>query len=214
MTSLPTTRVVPLNNLSFPSLYALKYLWSNPSHFVRLNVEVRADIAWWQCLLQHWNVRSFFPPLAPTSVVYSDASGSFGCGTFSLKQNTWFQLEWPETWSTIGIAAKEMLPIVIAAAIWGPGWSGEHIHFCSDNEAVVTTIQRRHARHPLQTNLLRSSLVYAILLLMLYHVTTVICYLFSSHRPAEQRSPMQFSSFFCLSHSGDHPAGSSCSLTR
>ena len=126
------------------SLFSLMSRGSNPSHFVRLNVEVRADIAWWQCLLQHWNGRSFFPPLAPTSVVYSDASGSFGCGAFSPKQNTWFQLEWPETWSTIGIAAKEMLPIVIAAAIWGPSWSGEHIHFCSDNEAVVTTIQRRH----------------------------------------------------------------------
>ena len=63
----------------------------------------------------------------------------------------------------IGIAAKELVPIITASAVWGPGWHGEHVHFHSDNEAVVTIIQRRHARHPLLTNLLRCLFFYAAL---------------------------------------------------
>ena len=143
------------------SLFSLMSRVSNPSHFIRLNVEARADIAWWQCLLQHWNGRSFFPSPAPTCHVYSDASGSYGCGALTHERNLWLQLRWPDTWSTIGIAAKELVPIIIAAAVWGPFWCGEHVLFHSDNEAVVTIIQRRHARHPLLTNLLRCLFLYA-----------------------------------------------------
>ena len=108
-------------------------------------------------------VLSFFPPTAPTTHVYSDASGSFGCGAVNHDRNTWCQLQWPNSWSTVGIAAKELVPIIIASAVWGPGWHGEHAHFHSDNEAVVTIIQRRHARHPLLTNLLRCLFFYAAL---------------------------------------------------
>ena len=39
-----------------------------------------------------------------------------------------------------GIAAKELVPVVIAAVLWGPHWAGRHVWFHSDNEAVVTII--------------------------------------------------------------------------
>ena len=142
-------------------LFSLMSRGSNPSHFVRLNVEVRADIAWWQCLLQHWNGRSFSP---------------IGFNLLCVLRRIWLFWLWgiqPETEYLVSIGMARNLEcnrnrckgnvthIVIAAAIWGPGWSGEHIHLCSDNEAVVTTIQRRHARHPLLSNLLRCLFFYA-----------------------------------------------------
>ncbi len=55
----------------------------------------------------------------------------------------------------MGIAAKELVPIVVAAALWGAQWAGRHICFHSDNDAVVSIIQRRSAKHLLITHLLR-----------------------------------------------------------
>lgn len=44
------------------------------------------------------------------------------------------------------IAYKELFPIVIAAFIWGPQWSRQHILFRSDNEAVVHILTTRTSR--------------------------------------------------------------------
>ena len=40
----------------------------------------------------------------------SDASGSWGCSTFTLR-GEWFQLELPESWDRVHITVKELLPI-------------------------------------------------------------------------------------------------------
>ncbi len=52
---------------------------------------------------------------------------SFGYGAFSPAHG-WFQLEWPESWSSANIAAKELVPVVIAAAM-GPSWFQKCIRF-------------------------------------------------------------------------------------
>ena len=143
------------------SLFSLLSRLSNPCHYTRLNCQARMDITWWHCLLLHWNGRSFFPPAAPSFNVYSDASGSFGCGAYGLGMSTWFQLPWPQSWSTVGISAKELVPIVVAAAIWGPRWSGGHVCFHCDNEAVVAVIQNRNAHQDLLVQLLRCLFFYA-----------------------------------------------------
>lgn len=62
-----------------------------------------------------------FSQFPPPPQVTSDASEYFGCGVFSLSHG-WFQLEWPESWHAINIAAKELVPIVIAAALWVQQW--------------------------------------------------------------------------------------------
>ena len=143
------------------SLFALMSRVSNPSHFVRLNLETRADLAWWQRLLHHWNGRSFFPLPTPSCQVYSDASGSFGCGAFLSNASLWFQLQWPDSWSASSIAAKELLPIIVASRLWGKRWSGNHVCFYCDNEAVVTVITKRRAKERLLSDLLRCLLFYA-----------------------------------------------------
>ena len=125
-----------------------------PHHYVRLNVGARADLAWWYHFLQAWNGFSFFPPPAPSAYIYSDASGSFGCGTF-LAGVGWFQAQWPTEWEGIEISAKELVPMVMAAAIWGKQWSGSHVCFHCDNMAVVAILGSRTAKTPLLTHLLR-----------------------------------------------------------
>ena len=88
------------------NLFSLLSCLSEPHHYARLNQDTRADIAWWRCLLHHWNGRSFFPPASPTCHLYSDASGSYGCGAFSTELALWFQLQWPHSWLDTSITAK------------------------------------------------------------------------------------------------------------
>ena len=61
----------------------------------------------------------YFPVTETSIEVISDASGLFGCGAFA-HPHSWFQLWWPDNWQAIHITAKELVPIVISAAVWGP----------------------------------------------------------------------------------------------
>ena len=126
-----------------------------PSHKVRLNAGCRADISWWATFVQNWNGVALFPQLPTGPKLVSDASGSWGCGAYCPGEGTWFQLRWPPSWADINIAAKELLPIVAAAAIWGKAWNGTVIKVHSDNQAVVACLTSRSARDPLLAHLLR-----------------------------------------------------------
>ena len=57
--------------------------------------------------------------------VFTDASGSWGCG--AAWESSWIQCQWNETWADEGIAVKELLPIVLAVAIWAHRW--QHKYF-------------------------------------------------------------------------------------
>ena len=81
---------------------------------------------------------------APGGAVTSDASGSWGCGAYSGSQ--WFQLQWNHNLLNKSIAVKEMVPIIIAAAIWGRSWKGKLIICHCDNQSVVAVINSRYSR--------------------------------------------------------------------
>lgn len=44
------------------------------------------------------------------------------------------------------IAHKELIPIVMAAFIWGRSWQGKIVLFWCDNEAVVTVVNKLYCR--------------------------------------------------------------------
>ena len=142
------------------SLFSLLSTTAKPHFHIRLNTSVRADLQWWHCFLQLWNGLSFFPLPSPSRHIYSDASGSFGCGAFNPTTG-WLKLQWPALWSSIDIAAKEMVPIVVAAALWGRLWEGCHICLHSDNMAVVAVLNKRTAKDPLLLHFLRCLYFYA-----------------------------------------------------
>ena len=76
-----------------------------PFYMVRLNVECQADIEWWATFVTQWNGVSLLRPLrsaAPDVEVWSDASGSWGCG--AMWQSMWFQV----AWGTMPIATKSI----------------------------------------------------------------------------------------------------------
>ena len=131
-----------------------------PRHFVRLTAGAKADLAWWRCFMQNWGGTSFFPLPTPASHVYSDASGTYGCGAV-VDERCWLQSQWPTGWEDIDIATKELVPVVAAAALWGKLWGGQHIRFHSDNSAVVAVLSSRTARSPLLMHLLRCFSFYS-----------------------------------------------------
>ena len=90
----------------------------------------------------------------PAVVVTSDASGHWGCGAFCERK--WFQLQCDPTLSQKSIAAKELIPIVVACAVWGLTWEGQVVRCRSDNQAVVAVIQTRYSRDDDLMHLLRS----------------------------------------------------------
>ncbi len=54
----------------------------------------------------------------PQVVLTTDVSGAWGCGAYTCI-GLWFQLKFPDSWSEIHITVKELLPIVMAVAVWG-----------------------------------------------------------------------------------------------
>ena len=89
----------------------------------------------------------------PDLSVTSDASGSWGCGAFWGAE--WFQLEWAGLLQEAHIAIKELVPVVIATAIWGNQWRGKTVQVLSDNTAVVTAINKNTTRLKESAHLLR-----------------------------------------------------------
>ena len=79
---------------------------------------------------------------SPDTSVFSDASGSWGCG--ALWQLNWFNLPWSARLQDCSIAVKELIPVVIAAAIYGSRWKGKIIQFVVDNMAVVEVLNRSY----------------------------------------------------------------------
>ena len=64
---------------------------------------------------------------SPAATLTSDASGSWGCGAFTTGGH-WFQFQWPEVREAVHVKAKELLPIVVAYAVWGQDWTGKTVH--------------------------------------------------------------------------------------
>ena len=67
----------------------------------------------------------------------------------------YFQLEWLRGWEEIDISVKELVPVVVAAALWGGLWRGKHICFHLDNMVVVSILSIRTAKSPHLMHLLR-----------------------------------------------------------
>ena len=96
---------------------------SRGHHLVRLNREFRADLLWWSTFVSEWNGIALMPKPSDERIQFStDAAGSWGCGA-SWKHH-WFQLPWDAQSLPLSISVKEMLPIIMAAAVWGEQWRG------------------------------------------------------------------------------------------
>ena len=139
-------------------LFNLSNTVRKSSHHVHLNRGARSDLAWWHEFLVQWNGISLLSALGeqqPSVTLTSDASGSWGCGAYWGSH--WFQLAWSNTAcrADSNIATKELIPIVIAAAVWGQHWTGQVVCCRCVNTAVVSALNNRTSRDNELIHLLR-----------------------------------------------------------
>ena len=64
-----------------------------------------------------------FQETVPDITVFTDTSGSWGCGV--CWGSHWLQLQWCSRLQDLSITVKELIPVVLAAVIFGPQWSGK-----------------------------------------------------------------------------------------
>lgn len=84
-------------------------------HHIRLTASFWSDLQWCATFLSRWNgigMMTANVQTRPTALVTSDASGSWGSGAFN-SQGEWFQFQLPQSWATVHITVKELLPIVV-----------------------------------------------------------------------------------------------------
>lgn len=125
-------------------------------HMIRLNSAFRADLEWWHVFASSWNGVSLMRETGSPSVeIWSDASGGWGCG--ACWRHNWFQVRWQDwpAFASASIAAKELLPIIVAVAIWGPQWAGLSVLCHCDNEGVVAAVKGGYCKDPALAHMLR-----------------------------------------------------------
>ena len=113
-------------------------------HHIRLNKEVRADLATWASFLDQFNGRALFLNrewlLAADLHLYTDAAQSAGYG--ALCGNHWFFGEWPSLWKSLDITLLEFYPIVAAVQVWGARFANKRIILHTDNMALTFIINK------------------------------------------------------------------------
>ena len=129
---------------------------TNLDHWIRVNAAFRSDLFWWHLFMARWNNSSMLSahlPTQPDRHLFTDASGSWGCG--ALCNHDWFHHPWPVEWAQTNIATRELVPNVLAVGLWGRVWQGLHILVRSDNMAIVELFRSRSSRDPDLMHLLR-----------------------------------------------------------
>ena len=90
--------------------------------------------------------------------IYSDASESWGCAAWS--NTAWFQLPWDAHTHDFQIAVKELIPIIIAAAVWDGAWKGKVFCCRCYNQAVEEALSTTSSREGHLMYMLRCLVLY------------------------------------------------------
>ena len=70
-----------------------------------------------------------------------------------MREKSWFKLQWPEIIQQALTTVKEMVPIVLAAGVWGRRWSRRTMAVSCDNSAVVAILNKGCCKDPDVMNL-------------------------------------------------------------
>ena len=138
-------------------LFDLSTAVAKPDHHLRLNVGAWSDLTWWSEYIADWNDTSLLQSLGElvlTATLTSDALGTWGCGAYW--ESKWIQLAWSDTVGVISnITVKELIPIVMEAAMWGKQWRDQVVNCRCDSMAVVAVIKSRASKESEIMHLLR-----------------------------------------------------------
>ena len=158
------SQVIPLSRVFLRRLIDRAYSVVELHHFIHLTLWERDDMCWWNTLFTKWNGCHFFHFIghqqSPDIFINSDAAGSIGFG--AIYNDSWFAGKWPEGSEQLSIAVKELIPIVLAADVWGSTWAGKIVEFQSDNMSVVDSLSKGFCKDRHLAFLLRDLCISAI----------------------------------------------------
>ena len=130
---------------------------SKPNHHIRLTNPVKLDLHMWLAFLDEFNGKSFFIDddflTGDFLQLFTDASGGKGYGAVCGAQ--WFFGVWPVSWQALNITVLELYPIMVAVEIWGTAWANCSVCFFTDNESLVSVINKQTSKEPSVMVLLR-----------------------------------------------------------
>ncbi len=157
-------QVVPPGKTFLRRMLELKAAMRRNRGRIRLNKGFRSDLMWWAMFLDPWNGVSMLRDhiqQRETADMWTDASGSIGCGAWIPASCEWLQLRWqgqmlltPQI-AQEGITLKELLPIVLACAVWGRYWAGGVVKAHCDNTGAVAVVNSGYSRSEPIMHLLR-----------------------------------------------------------
>ena len=137
---------------------------SRPHFFIRLTRNVKNDLRMWQEFLSSFNGKSLFLDDHWSNNhklnLYTDASGAIGFGAiFGLD---WCYGKWPATWRNYNIAILEFYPIVLSLYLWGHKMHNQCIIFFTDNEALVSVINKQTSKDSGLMSLVRKMVLVSL----------------------------------------------------
>ena len=127
---------------------------------IRITSSAKDDLQWWNHLLVGWNGRSFF--LMDKWALPADFEIPSSNGCAAILCDSWFALRWPDELNLPHISILELVPIVLAASVWGMFWQGKRLIFKCDNSSVVSVLQNKSSKSGHLMKLLRRLAVFAI----------------------------------------------------
>ena len=117
---------------------------------VQVGRGAKQDMRMWLNFLENYNGVSVFLPATHIDnfelELFTDAAGSIGMGAYF--KGHWTQLRWPAEILrlNLSIAFLELYPIVVSVILWGSEMANRKILFRSDNQAVVSVINKQTSK--------------------------------------------------------------------
>lgn len=128
-------QVIPHSRSFLCCIFDFQSKFNNSFTKLCIPSSVKSNIVWWPTFSKHWNGVQLLQPLLPSLDLYTDVSSWKGLsGVFGHR---WFasHIAW-QFWGR-NIQFKELYAIVQSILCWGNEWSGLHIVFHCNNQAVV-----------------------------------------------------------------------------
>ncbi|KAF5355210.1 hypothetical protein D9757_014770 [Collybiopsis confluens] len=186
------TRVIPHSRIFLRRLFNFEAKLSSPFSRRHIPSGVHSDLAWWRVFSVHWNGVRILSPSASVSV-WTDASGVKGIG--GVIGDAWFGTRVPRRFRTRDIQFKELFAVLHAILCWGNCWSGKHVVFYGDNQAVVQWLVTGTCNSVLALPLLR---VISMMAASLYFSFTSVWIPSAENALADAASCFQYSRLFEL----------------
>ncbi|XP_053398262.1 uncharacterized protein LOC128556673 [Mercenaria mercenaria] len=134
-----------------------------PHHHRRVTTDIVDDLRVWVSFLNNFNGVVHIPANVwhDSNVLnlHTDSAGAADCGGACYLDGCWAFFPWPLSWSKSQILKDmtflEMVPVVLAIALWGSRIANKKVLMWIDNEALVKVLNKQSCRSKAVMHLVR-----------------------------------------------------------